>query len=84
MHLSSKSYQDKLKEALVPHFGDAVRLNIRIDAGAGASLAAHDDRARSSQQSAAEAAIAQDPFIKNLQQDFGAEINAASIRPAHT
>ena len=83
-HLSSKPYQDKLKETLLPHFGDSFRLSIKIGAAAGVSLAAHEDRARSAQQAAAEAAIAGDPFIKNLQQDFGAEVNAASIRPAHS
>ena len=83
-HLSSKPYQDKLKETLLPHFGNNLRLSIKIGAAAGVSLAAHEDRARSAQQAAAEAAIADDPFIKNLQQDFGAEVNAASIRPAHS
>ena len=83
-HLGSKAYQDKLKEALSPHFGENFRLSIKIGATVGASLAAHEDRARSVQQAAAEAAIAQDPFIKNLQQDFGAEVNVASIRPAHS
>ncbi len=83
-HLTNKAYQDKLKEALSPHFGENFRLSIKIGVVAGASLAANEDRARSVQQAAAEAAIAQDPFIKNLQQDFGAEVNAASIRPAHS
>ncbi len=83
-HLGGKAYQDKLKEALLPHFGDKLRLNIKIGAAAGASLAAHEDRARTARQAAAEAAISQDPFIKNLQQDFGAEVNTASIRPAHS
>ena len=83
-HLANKAYQDKLKEALSPHLGENFRLGIKIGVVAGASLAANEDRARSVQQAAAEAAIAQDPFIKNLQQDFGAEVNAASIRPAHS
>ena len=46
------------------------------------SVAAHEDRARTREQAAAEAAIEQDPFIKNLKQDFGADVNRASIRPA--
>src|SRR5258706_5647125 len=81
-HLVSKAYQDKLKEGLSPHFGDNLRLSIKVGSAAAATLTPHEDPPRSSQQAAAEAAIAQDPFIKNLQQDFGAEVNAASIRPA--
>jgi DNA polymerase III subunit gamma/tau len=81
-HLADKAYQEKLKVALVPHFGANLRINIKIGEVAGASLAAVEDRARSVEQAAAEAAIDSDPFIKNLQQDFGAEVNRASIRPA--
>lgn len=81
-HLAEKPYQDKLKVALAPQFGANVRLNIKIGGSAGVSLAATEDRARSQQQAEAEAAIEADPFIKNLQQDFGAEINRAAIRPS--
>ncbi len=81
-HLAEKPYQDKLKAALAPQFGANVRLNIKIGGLAGVSLAASEDRARLQQQAEAEAAIDADPFIKNLQQDFGAEINRAAIRPA--
>jgi DNA polymerase III subunit gamma/tau len=83
-HLADKAYQEKLKVALVPHFGANLRINIKIGEVAGASLAAVEDRARSVEQAAAEAAIDSDPFIKNLQQDFGAEVNRASIRPANS
>jgi DNA polymerase-3 subunit gamma/tau len=81
-HLAAKPYQDKLKVALQPHFGENLRLNISIGQVAGVSLAAHEDRARSRQQAEAEAAIDADPFIKSLQQDFGAEIERSAIRPA--
>jgi DNA polymerase III subunit gamma/tau len=81
-HLADKAYQEKLKTELIPHFGSNLRMNIEIGAVAGASIAAVEDRARSAEQAAAEAAIDADPFIKNLQQDFGAEVNRASIRPA--
>jgi DNA polymerase III subunit gamma/tau len=83
-HLADKAYQEKLKAELIPHFGNNLRMNIEIGAVAGASIAAVEDRARSAEQAAAEAAIDADPFIKNLQQDFGAEVNRASIRPAQS
>jgi DNA polymerase III subunit gamma/tau len=83
-HLAEKPYQEKLKASLAPHFGSNVKLNIKIGGAGGVSLAATEDRARSQLQADAEAAIDADPFIKNLQQDFGAEINRASIRPAQS
>jgi DNA polymerase III subunit gamma/tau len=83
-HLAEKPYQEKLKASLAPHFGGNVKLNIKIGGAGGVSLAATEDRARSQLQTDAEAAIDADPFIKNLQQDFGAEINRASIRPAQS
>jgi DNA polymerase-3 subunit gamma/tau len=83
-HLADKSYQEKLKSELIPRLGTNIRLNIVIGGVAGTSLAAHEDRERSQQQKAAEAAIDGDPFIKNLKQDFGAEVLRSSIRPANT
>jgi DNA polymerase III subunit gamma/tau len=80
-HLSAKPYLDKLKAALAPHFGENLRVNIVVGLAAGASLAAHEDRARSQQQAEAEAAIDADPFVKSLQQDFGAEVERSAIRP---
>ena len=83
-HLAEKAYQEKLKSELIPCLGASLRLNIRIGDVSGASLAAYEDRERSQQQKAAEIAIDEDPFIKNLKQDFGAEVVRASIRPAHS
>ncbi len=88
-HLGDKAYQEKLKAALIPQWGDSLRLVIKIGVAAGISIgegasnsvASQQDRARSLEQTAAENAIEQDPFIKNLKQDFGADINRASIRP---
>ena len=82
-HLAAKTYQEKLKAALLPGLGKNLRLIIKIGAATnlGNSIAAHEDRTRTREQAAAEAAIEQDPFIKSLQQDFGADVNRASIRP---
>jgi hypothetical protein len=59
-------------------------LNIRVGASAGSSLAAREDSEESRRLKAAEQAIEQDEFIKNLKQDFGAEVMPASIRPANS
>jgi len=83
-HLTDKVYQDKLRSELMPHLGDNLRMNIRVGEATGVSLAAHEDRVRSKHQADAEAAIDRDPFIKDLRQDFGAEVVRDSIRPAGT
>ena len=83
-HLAEKTYQEKLKSELMPRLGHNLRILISIGESAGASLAAHEDRERSQQQLAAEAAIDTDPFIKHLRQDFGAEVVRSSIRPANS
>jgi DNA polymerase-3 subunit gamma/tau len=83
-HLAEKPYPEKLKSALTPHFGEPWRLNIRVGASAGSSLAAREDSEESRRLKAAEQAIEQDEFIKNLKQDFGAEVMPASIRPANS
>ncbi len=83
-HLADKTYQEKLKAELMPRLGTNIRLNIVVGGVVGTSLAAHEDRERSQQQKAAEAAIDEDPFIKNLKHDFGAEVLRSSIRPANS
>jgi DNA polymerase-3 subunit gamma/tau len=80
-HLADKPYQDKLRAELVPRLGANLRLNIRVADATGASLAAHEDRVRTQQQADAEGAIEQDPFIRGLRQDFGAEVLPDSVRP---
>ncbi len=81
-HLADKPYQDKLRAELVPRLGANFRLNIRVADATGASLAAHEDRVRTQQQADAEGAIEQDPFIRGLRQEFGAEVLPDSVRPA--
>ncbi|MBL0125055.1 MAG: DNA polymerase III subunit gamma/tau [Betaproteobacteria bacterium] len=83
-HLADKAYQEKLKSELLPHLGANLRLNIRVGDVSGVSLAAHEDRERAQQQKAAEIAIDEDPFIKHLKQDFGADVVRSSIRPANS
>ncbi len=82
-HLADKSYQDKLKADLVPILGANLRLSVKTAGSATAnSLAAAEDRTRRDAQSAAENAIAGDPFVKNLTEEFGVSIDRAAIRPA--
>ncbi len=85
-HLADKRYQEKLKADLIPLFGEALRLAVKVGGaipqGGGASLAVVEDQARDGAQRAAEESIANDPFIKNLADEFGATVDRAGIRPA--
>jgi len=83
-HLAERSYLDKLKAALVPHLGEKLRLNIKVGARADATIAAQEERVQSERDRSARAGIEQDEFIKNLKQDFGAEISPSSIRPVQS
>jgi DNA polymerase-3 subunit gamma/tau len=83
-HLADKPYLEKLKTALVPALGDSFRLSVKVSTSVSDSLAAHEDRAKTNQMLAAEAAIDQDEFIKSLKQDFGADVIRSSIRPVNS
>ncbi|MGH8732656.1 MAG: DNA polymerase III subunit gamma/tau C-terminal domain-containing protein, partial [Burkholderiales bacterium] len=84
-HLRSARTEVRLEEALRRHFGDAgLRLGIETE-GSGpvvgqspAVLRAQDEEAR---QEEARRAIAQDPHVQALCDDFGAQLDPATIRP---
>jgi DNA polymerase-3 subunit gamma/tau len=78
---ADKNYLDKLKAALVPHFGETLRVSVRPGSTAGVSLAAARSRESEQRQATAAAAIEDDPFVKSLVRDFGAEVVPSSIRP---
>ena len=79
---AEKSYQDKLKADLAAHFGTGFRLSVRIGATAGASVAAAKSRETAQKQASAAEAIEEDPFVRDLVRDLGAEVVTSSIRPA--
>jgi len=77
-----KSYQDKLKAELQKHFGAATRLTVRVGEVAGTSIAAKHLRELDKRQASATVAIEDDPFVRDLVRDLGAEVIPSSIRPA--
>jgi DNA polymerase-3 subunit gamma/tau len=79
---AEKAYQDKLKGELQKHFGPAVRLTVRVGNTAGTSLAANRSRELEKRQASAAEAIEDDPFVRDLVRDLGAEVVTSSIRPA--
>ena len=78
---AEKAYVDKLKAELAPHFGSGLRLSVRVGATAGASVAAAKSREMAQRQANAAEAIEEDPFVRELVRDLGAEVVSSSIRP---
>jgi len=76
-----RAYVEKLKEALAPHFGANLRITVRVGGTAGTSLAAQKSRADAARQANAAEAIEDDPFVRDLVRDLGAEVVPSSIRP---
>lgn len=79
-HLLGQSYQDKLRAALVQHFGTIIKLHFEIG-GSGNTPAAQISQEKAEIQSAAESAIREDDFVQSLVRDFGAQIIPSSIKP---
>ncbi len=79
---AERPYQDKLRAELAPHFGEGFRLSVRVGPTQGASLAAARSREGEKRLAKAAAAIEDDPFVRELVRDMGAEVVASSIRPA--
>jgi len=72
-----KQLQDKLGEAI----DRSLRVRIVHEAVA-ETPATRAAKARSDEQAAAERALADDPFVQDMQRQFGAQIIPESIRPA--
>jgi DNA polymerase-3 subunit gamma/tau len=73
-HLAEKSYQDKLREALGTHFGRAMQLSVSLVDGAANTPVRQQNEARAARQVEAETAIANDPFVQDLVQQFDARV----------
>jgi DNA polymerase-3 subunit gamma/tau len=79
--LLEKGYEERLKAALRKHFGDAIRISIGVGEANGSSPSALAERERERQQAKAIAEIEQDPFVRNLVENFDARVNENSIKP---
>jgi DNA polymerase-3 subunit gamma/tau len=74
-------YQERLKSALEQHFGGKLRLAIKVADNAAASPAAVADREKQQKQVQATAAIEQDPFVRELVENFDARVVESTIKP---
>ena len=74
-------YQERLKAALENHFGARLRLVISAADNAGGSPAAIANREKQRQHAQAAAAIEQDPFVRELLENFDGRVVDSSIKP---
>jgi DNA polymerase-3 subunit gamma/tau len=79
--LFEKGYVERVKSALQKRFGEALRVSITIGDGSGTSPVAVAQRERDRQQARAIADIEQDPFVRELVENFDARVNESSIKP---
>ncbi|HET6493518.1 MAG TPA: DNA polymerase III subunit gamma/tau C-terminal domain-containing protein, partial [Burkholderiales bacterium] len=79
--LLDKPYQDKLKAALQQRFGAGLRVTISVGDGNGNSPAALADRDKQRRQAEAVAEIEQDPFVRELVENFDARVVESTIKP---
>lgn len=80
-HLLEKTHQDKIKTALSEHFGKPVRLKFSVGSVTGMTPAELDTRERQAKQLQAIAAIENDPFVRELIDNFDAKLIISSIKP---
>jgi DNA polymerase-3 subunit gamma/tau len=79
--LLEKSYQERLRAALQKRYGAGVQISIAVGEGSGNSPAEIADRERQRNQVRAIAEIEQDPFVRELVENFDARVNESSIKP---
>jgi DNA polymerase-3 subunit gamma/tau len=79
--LFEKGFQERLKAALQKRYGSHVHVSITLGEASGNSPAEISDRERQRNQARAIAEIEQDPFVRDLVENFDARVNEASIKP---
>ena len=73
--------KDKLQTALSEYFSQPVRLTVTVGSAAAATPAAVEQQEKQTRQQLAVDAITQDPFVRELQAQLGAQIVENSIKP---
>jgi len=79
--LAEPANVERLKNALAQHFGRPLRLRVEVGATAGPTAAGLAEQERAERQRRAEDAIYGDPFVQQLVDRFGAQVDPGSIRP---
>jgi DNA polymerase III subunit gamma/tau len=79
----SRAIEDKLLQALTKYLGRELRLVFEISQSELATPARQRVLADQDKTARAAAAFEADPVVKGLQERFGAEVDAASVKPAN-
>ncbi|MEW5967405.1 MAG: DNA polymerase III subunit gamma/tau [Pseudomonadota bacterium] len=80
-HLLDRAYQDKLAAALRDKYGETLKVHFEIGAAAEQTPQQVRTRIKETRQAEAVAAIESDPFVRELVDQFGGHIDAATIQP---
>ena len=79
--LASEASIARLADALTAHFGKPVKLLIEKGEVEGKTVAKVDAQIHQEKRQNAEQMIAQDPFILQLEKEFGAKVVGGSVKP---
>jgi DNA polymerase-3 subunit gamma/tau len=79
--LASEASIGRLADALTAHFGKPVKVIIEKGEVEGKTVAKVDAQIHQEKRLNAEQLIAQDPFIQQLQKEFGAKVVGGSVKP---
>ena len=80
-HLLDRAYQDKLVAALHDKYGATLKVTFEIGAAAEQTPQQVRTRIKEARQAEAVAAIESDPFVRELVDQFGGQIDASTIQP---
>lgn len=80
-HLLDRMYQERLIGALRDKFGPALKVNFDVAGTVARTPQQVRTRIQETQQAEAQAAIDDDPFVRELVEQFGGQVEAASVRP---
>ncbi|MBW8327688.1 MAG: DNA polymerase III subunit gamma/tau [Thiobacillus sp.] len=80
-HLLDRAYQDKLVSTLRDRYGATLQVTFEIGAAAEQTPQQVRTRIKEARQAEAVAAIESDPFVRELVDQFGGQIDASTIQP---
>ena len=81
-HLLDRTYQDRLVGSLREKYGAALEVSFEIGAAAERTPQQVRTRIKEARQAEAVAAIESDPFVRELVDQFGGQIDASTIQPS--
>ena len=81
LQLASEASVGRLADALTAHFGKPVKVVIEKGELEGKTVAKVDAQIHQEKRQNAEQLIAQDPFILQLEKEFGAKVVGGSVKP---